>query len=290
MRGTRGSSAAPATPIDLDDLQLVNHARGALDHRAVARGRDDPDAEVIKTLLALTHGPSRRDEPYHIVAEIQDPQNLEAARLVGGDEAVLDRQARDVARLIVQTSRQSGAAVVYTELLDFDGDEIYFRADASARGQDLRRGAARLRGLRRHRPARRRRRRASSTRRRTPSDAPATQVDRRRRGRLASCDVAPAAVGAVDESRDRLDRPTSRRAPKRSLILGWNERAPPVIARARRVRRRRARRVTVVADVPVPRGALTRAAARTSSVDVRARRHDRPRALDALDVAQLRPA
>ena len=31
-----------------------------------------------------------------------------------------------VAKLVVQTSRQSGAAAVYTELFDFDGDEIYF--------------------------------------------------------------------------------------------------------------------------------------------------------------------
>ena len=38
---------------------------------------------------------------------------------------MLDKQ-ETVARLIVQTSRQSGAAAVYTELFDFDGDEIYF--------------------------------------------------------------------------------------------------------------------------------------------------------------------
>ena len=93
-------------------------------------GGDDPDSEVIKTLLALTHA---GDGP-PIVAEIQDPQNLEAARMVGGERAVLVDKRETVARLIVQTSRQSGAAAVYTELFDFDGDEIYFHADAALAG------------------------------------------------------------------------------------------------------------------------------------------------------------
>ena len=52
-------------------------------------------------MLALTQRPARREEPYHIVAEIQDPANLEAARLVGGDEAVLIDKRETIARLIV---------------------------------------------------------------------------------------------------------------------------------------------------------------------------------------------
>ena len=40
-----------------------------------------------------------------------------------------------VSRLIVQTSRQSGVAFVYQDLLDFDGDEIYMRADARLEGR-----------------------------------------------------------------------------------------------------------------------------------------------------------
>ena len=34
-----------------------------------------------------------------------------------------------VAKLVVQTSRQSGAAAVYTELFDYEGDEFYFLED-----------------------------------------------------------------------------------------------------------------------------------------------------------------
>ncbi|MCW3039579.1 MAG: putative secreted protein [Solirubrobacterales bacterium] len=128
MRGTRVVCRS-GSPIDLRDLQIVNPH----DARAVivlsSPLEADPDPSVIKTMLALIRSPDRRPTPYHIIAEIQDSENLEAARLVGGDEAVLIDKGETVARLIVQTSRQSGAAVVYTELLDFDGDEVYFRTD-----------------------------------------------------------------------------------------------------------------------------------------------------------------
>ena len=113
------------SPIDLDDLEIVNH-RTARSVIVLSPEGEDPDSEVIKTVLALTRGPRRRPEPYHIVAEIQDPANLEAAHLVAGDEAVILDKRETIARLIVQTARQSGASVVYTELFDFDGDEIYF--------------------------------------------------------------------------------------------------------------------------------------------------------------------
>ncbi|KAA1380932.1 potassium transporter TrkA [Aeromicrobium fastidiosum] len=128
LKGTR-VVCRTGSALDLGDLALTNHglARSII---VLSPGGDEPDSEVIKTLLALTHdgaGP-------HIVAEIQDPQNLEAARLVGGDRTVIVDKRETIARLIVQTSRQSGAAAVYTELFDFDGDEIYFHSDASLAG------------------------------------------------------------------------------------------------------------------------------------------------------------
>lgn len=125
LKGTR-VVCRTGSALDLGDLALTNHglARSII---VLSPGGDEPDSEVIKTLLALTHD---GDGP-HIVAEIQDPQNLEAARLVGGDRTVIVDKRETIARLIVQTSRQSGAAAVYTELFDFDGDEIYFHSDAS---------------------------------------------------------------------------------------------------------------------------------------------------------------
>ncbi len=122
------------SPIDLRDLAIANHhkCRSII---VLSPDEEDPDASVIKTILALTRGPDRRVEPYRIVAEIEDPANLEAAALVGGSEAVLLDKSETIARLIVQTSRQAGAAAVYVELLDFDGEEIYFRHDAGLTGR-----------------------------------------------------------------------------------------------------------------------------------------------------------
>lgn len=125
LRGTR-VVCRTGSVLDIGDLTLTNHAQ-ARSIIVLSPGGEEPDSEVIKTLLALTHdgvGP-------HIVAEIQDPQNLEAARLVGGERTVIVDKRETIARLIVQTSRQSGAAAVYTELFDFDGDEIYFHTDSA---------------------------------------------------------------------------------------------------------------------------------------------------------------
>ena len=115
-------------PIDLDDLMLAmpNAARAII---VLAPEVESPDIYVIKTVLALTNHPQRRTEPYHIVAEIEDEKNLEAATLVGGDEAIFVPSDDLIARVTAQTCRQSGLSVVYTELLDFDGAKIYF-ADA----------------------------------------------------------------------------------------------------------------------------------------------------------------
>ncbi len=132
LRGTR-VVCRTGSSIDLHDLAMVN-PHGARAIIVLSPEEEEPDASVIKTILALTRGPGRREEPYHIVAEIEDAQNLEAARLVAGDEAVLIDKSETIARIIVQTARQSGAASVYTELLDFDGDEVYFHADPSLEG------------------------------------------------------------------------------------------------------------------------------------------------------------
>ncbi len=112
------------SPIDPADLMLVNpnQARALI---VVAPEEGDPDAHVIKTILALVNGPERRQDKFHIVAEIRDPSNLEAAHLVAGDEAQILPVSRLIASITVQTCRQSGLSQVYTELLDFGGDEIY---------------------------------------------------------------------------------------------------------------------------------------------------------------------
>ena len=116
-------------PIDLVDLEIVNpHAAKSI---VILSPDDTPDsdAQVIKMILAMTNNPNRRDAPYHIVAEIRDERNLEVAKIVGRDEAKLILSSDVIARITVQTCLQVGLSIVYTELMDYDGDEIYFQEE-----------------------------------------------------------------------------------------------------------------------------------------------------------------
>lgn len=124
-------------PLDLDDLEVVDphSARSVI---VLAPEIDNPDIYVIKSVLALTNNPNRKAEPYHIVAEIRHARNLEAAALVGGDEALFVQGEDLIARVTAQTCRQSGLSVVYTELLDFDGAEIYFKDEPALLGKTFR--------------------------------------------------------------------------------------------------------------------------------------------------------
>src|SRR5688572_23905915 len=124
-------------PLDLDDLAVVDpHAARSI--VVLAPEIDKPDIHVIKSVLAITNNPGRREGAYHIVAEIRDEKNLEAAQLVGGSEAVFVQGEDLIARVTAQTCRQSGLSVVYTELLDFDGAEIYFTDAGALAGQTYR--------------------------------------------------------------------------------------------------------------------------------------------------------
>jgi voltage-gated potassium channel Kch len=122
------------SPMEMADLNMVslNTAKSIV---VVSPETDEPDSEVIKTVLAITHHPNRRAEPYSIVAEIRDLKNMAAARVVGKTEVEWVVVGDLVARIIAQTCRQSGLSVVYTELLDFGGDEIYFKEVPSLAGK-----------------------------------------------------------------------------------------------------------------------------------------------------------
>lgn len=122
--------------IEATDLQLVS-LQTAKSIIVVRPDGEDPDSQVIKVLLAITKSPNRRPEPYHIVAEIYNPENFDVAKMVGGDEVELIAVGDLVARIMAQTCRQSGLSIVYTELLDFGGDEIYFKTEPALVGHTI---------------------------------------------------------------------------------------------------------------------------------------------------------
>ena len=112
-------------PSDMADLEMVN-VQGSKSIVLLPSPGADADTDTIKGLLAITNSPTRREAPYHVVTEIRDPKNLAVAKLVGREEAKLVLVPELLARITVQTCRQAGLSVVYQELLDFGGDEIYF--------------------------------------------------------------------------------------------------------------------------------------------------------------------
>ena len=133
LRGTRVVCRS-GSPSSIGDLAIARPATARAVVVLSPDGHDlraaglDPDSEVIKTLLALRASDTDGSGP-RVVAQLRDPANLEVARLIGRDrpaQLVLLDVRETVARVIVQTSRQSGAAAVYRELFDFEGDEIYF--------------------------------------------------------------------------------------------------------------------------------------------------------------------
>ena len=122
-------------PMSLTDLEIANPASARSIILLAADGSPDPDADVIKTALALTNNPRRKPEKFHIVGALESSANLEAATLVGRDEAHWVLGDDLIGRITVQSCRQSGLSVVYSELLDFDGDEIYFTTQPALYGK-----------------------------------------------------------------------------------------------------------------------------------------------------------
>lgn len=86
------------------------------------------DAKVIKAVLALE---SRKKEgsELNIVAEVFTERNRQVVKdIAPGMVSVIDAE-EILAKIMVQTSRTSGLAVVYSELLSFEGCEMYFYND-----------------------------------------------------------------------------------------------------------------------------------------------------------------
>ena len=221
LRGTR-LVCRSGSPMDIDDLALASHQTARAVILLAPEGSEDPDAEVIKTLLALTHaGP---DGP-RIVAEIRNPTNLEAARLVGAERAVLLDIRETVAKLLVQTSRQSGAAAVYVELFDYEGDEIYFMVDhplgdrTYGEGQLAFESASLIgvieRGITTLNPP-------PSTPLAGKSLIVVAEDDSVLEGEVQPAQASPE-TDALGTAQATDDRPGS------ALVLGWNQRAPIVL-------------------------------------------------------------
>jgi len=123
------------SPIDPNEIEIASpHTAKSI--IVLPPENNDPDTDVIKTVLAITNNPKRRAEKYHIVTQIREAKNLNVLKMVGRNDHVQAILTGDlVARVVAQTSRQSGLSVVYTELMNFGGDEIYFKHEPALAGK-----------------------------------------------------------------------------------------------------------------------------------------------------------
>jgi ion channel POLLUX/CASTOR len=256
--------------IDLDDLAVAN-PEAARSIIVLSPEDEDPDAQVIKTVLALNRGPIQRaDRPHRIVAEIQDPANLEAARLVGGDETVIVDKSETISRLIVQTARQSGLSIAYTELLDFDGDEIYFRPADGLAGRTFREALHAFEecsviGLQDG---------DGRVRLNPPADtaidagAHLIAIAEDDEKLLAAASQSP--NGTIDEALI-VARSSEPPEPQSTLLLGWNHRAPAVIVELDKYVAPGSS-MMVVASYSELQSEVERSAAQLDNIDVKFRR------------------
>jgi Trk K+ transport system NAD-binding subunit len=113
------------SPIDQTSLNLLNLNR-AKSIIVISPMSDDPDAEVIKTCLAIIRNPNRHNKVFHIVAELREAKNLSVAKIVGGNEVEWVLSENIIAKMIAQTCFQPGLSTIFTDFMDFSGDEVYF--------------------------------------------------------------------------------------------------------------------------------------------------------------------
>lgn len=104
---------------DARSIVVLAHAT----HASPAEAKLASDAQVIKTVLALDVILKRSSTP--LVVELFDPHNRRVVEDLSSRPIVAVDSADMLSRIIVQTSRTSGLAWVYSELLSFEGAELY---------------------------------------------------------------------------------------------------------------------------------------------------------------------
>ncbi|MFN2587845.1 MAG: hypothetical protein ABR613_06995 [Actinomycetota bacterium] len=98
-------------------------------------GGADGDAEVVRSALALLGSDPPPETP--LIAEICNTFTAEALEraAMGGPEVRVVRAASFIARMTAQVCRQPGLSTVYQDVLQFDGNEIYFASAADVAGR-----------------------------------------------------------------------------------------------------------------------------------------------------------
>jgi len=111
----------PTNPSDLARANL-----GAAKSVIILDADDSGDATVVSTVLAVKA--AINNPQISIVAEVDDAGTAQALTAATNGQVQTVRSHDVIARVTAQASRQPGLSTVILDLLDFDGDEIYFSA------------------------------------------------------------------------------------------------------------------------------------------------------------------
>lgn len=121
----------PTVPADLRRANV-----GGAASIIVLDQNDNADATTISTVLAIKAAVGDNHPP--VVAEIDDPHIAETLQLTSKQAIRAVRSQDIIARMTAQASRQPGLAAVLLDLIDFDGNEIYFAAAPQLVGKTYR--------------------------------------------------------------------------------------------------------------------------------------------------------
>ncbi|SHH85194.1 CASTOR/POLLUX-related putative ion channel [Streptomyces sp. 3214.6] len=120
------------SPLVRTDLELVSPDT-AKSIMVLPPGGGDNDINVIKILLLLNSRTWRGTRPT-VVAAVQESENVPAARLAAGENALVIDADDITVRLVAQAHRQTGLSTVFNEVLSFVRNEFYMRDEPALVG------------------------------------------------------------------------------------------------------------------------------------------------------------
>jgi voltage-gated potassium channel Kch len=121
-------SGDPTNPTDLKRTN-ISGAKSII----ILDSDDAGDATVVSTVLAVKS--VNANPKTRIIAEVDDVHTAEALATATNNQVIAVRSHDVIARVTAQASRQPGLAAVTLDLLDFDGDEIYFNSVPALAGK-----------------------------------------------------------------------------------------------------------------------------------------------------------
>ena len=120
--------------LDVGDVAIVNPSQAKSIIILAPDSKEGVDIYTLKTLLAINLHPVQEFGDRTIVSELHDLEVLPLAKSIGGSGSVFIQPDQIISRLMAQTCRQSGLSVVYQDLMNFDGVEIYCATEPRLHG------------------------------------------------------------------------------------------------------------------------------------------------------------